>query len=58
MVMENSNSYFKTTLRGPALTRSMDLMGRKLGLKFKVNLSSSSPAIFNQVNIYIDYTTF
>ncbi|XP_048758287.1 basic immunoglobulin-like variable motif-containing protein isoform X3 [Ostrea edulis] len=48
MVMENSNSYFKTTLRGPALTRSMDLMGRKLGLKFKVNLSSSSPAIFNQ----------
>lgn len=49
IIMENSNSYFKTILRGPTLTRSMDLLGRKVSLKFKGNFTSSS-TVFNQVN--------
>lgn len=40
IIMENSNSYFKTILRGPTLTRSMDLLGRKVSLKFKGNFTS------------------
>lgn len=48
IIMENSNSYFKTILRGPTLTRSMDLLGRKVSLKFKGNFTSSS-TVFNQV---------
>lgn len=48
IIMENSNSYFKTILRGPILTRSMDLLGRKVSLKFKGNFTSSS-TVFNQV---------